>query len=75
MIECKRYAPDNKAGVVPVRAFYGVKTAAKATKAILATTSGFTTPAQHFLDANIWELEGRDHKGLLDWIKQAKKNK
>jgi hypothetical protein len=72
LIECKRYSPENKVGVSLVRALYGVKVDEKATKAILATTSTFTTGAKRFFDAHRWELERRDHQGVLDWLKHAR---
>lgn len=71
LIECKRYAPERKVDIVPVRALYGVKTDEKATKAILATTSGFTTDAMRFFDLHRWELEDRDYQGVCEWAKRA----
>jgi HJR/Mrr/RecB family endonuclease len=72
LIECKRYRPENKIGVALVRALYGVKVHEHATKAILATTSTFTAGAEKFFDAHKWELEPRDHLGVLDWLKRAR---
>ncbi len=45
IIECKRHRKDRKVGISYVRALYGVKLSEGATKAILATTSGFTKGA------------------------------
>jgi hypothetical protein len=73
LIECKRYSAERKVGIVPVRALYGVKTDEKATKAILATTSGFSREALEFFERHRWELEGRDFNGIVDWLKIAKK--
>jgi len=73
LIECKRYSEDRKVGIVPVRALYGVKTDEKATKAILATTSGFSRDALEFFERHRWELEGRDFSGIVDWLKIVKK--
>jgi HJR/Mrr/RecB family endonuclease len=72
LIECKRYDPDKKIGVALVRALYGVKVHENATKAILATTSTFTAGAESFFDAHEWELEAKDHAGVLNWISQAR---
>ena len=69
LIECKRYAPDNPVGVELVRSLYGVKVHEKATKAILATTSRFTASAQEFGDQHLWELELKDYKGIIAWIR------
>jgi len=71
LIECKRHGRRNKVGVELVRGLYGVKAHEQATKAILATTSWFTRPAQEFFDAHRWELEPRDHDGIIDWIERA----
>jgi HJR/Mrr/RecB family endonuclease len=72
LIECKRYAGDNKVGVSFVRSLYGVKIHDGATKAILATTSTFTKAASELVTSHRWELEGRDYDGVVDWVKQAR---
>lgn len=72
LIECKRYASDNKVGVSLVRALYGVKTHEGASKAILATTSTFTKSASEFVTSHRWELEGRDYDGVVGWVKHAR---
>lgn len=71
LIECKRYTRENKVGVNFVRALHGVALHEKATKAILATTSYFTKDAREFVKDHCWQLEGRDHDGVLDWAKHA----
>ena len=71
LIECKRYSPGHKVGVLAVRALYGVKTDERATKAILATTSSFTSGANKFFEVHSWELEPRDYDGVCDWAKNA----
>lgn len=71
LIECKRYSPDNKVGVLPVRALYGVKTDERATKAILATTSSFTSGANKFFEMHRLELEPKDYEGVCEWAKKA----
>jgi len=73
LIECKRYDPKNKVGVSIVRELYGVKNHEKATKGILATTSYLSDEAQEFIDDHFWELEARDHRGVIDWVKKASK--
>lgn len=72
LIECKRYTPPKPVDVTIVRALYGVKTDERATKAIIATTSELTGPAQQFVDRHTWELEARNYKGVLDWIDLAR---
>lgn len=69
----KRFDPNNKVGVSIVRQLYGVKTHQRATKGILATTSYLTADAEEFIDDHFWELEARDHQGIIDWVKLAVK--
>jgi Restriction endonuclease len=73
LIECKRYAPQNKVGVVPVRSLFGVKEDEGATKAILATTSQFTAEVLAFVARHRWELEARDYDGIVEWLRFASK--
>lgn len=67
VIECKRYAADNKVGIGVVQRLLGVKVAERANKAILVTTSSFTQPAATFAADNCWELDLKDHKDILEW--------
>ena len=62
IIECKRYAPDNKVGLAIVQRLHGVKNAMRATKGIVVTTSFFTQPAIDFAEPVKYEL------GLLDYF-------
>lgn len=48
IVECKRYAADNKVGVEIVRALYGVVEQKRATRGVIATTSYFTKGVQDF---------------------------
>ena len=48
LIECKRYAPENKVGVEIVRGLYGVVSAENATSGLIATTSYFSKGAKSF---------------------------
>jgi len=48
IVECKRYAIDNKVGVEIVRGLYGVVEQKRATRGIIATTSYFTKGAKEF---------------------------
>lgn len=50
LIECKRYAPDNKVNVQLVRSLLGVQSDRKANKAILVTSSLFTRDARRFAE-------------------------
>ena len=69
LIEVKRFAPTKKVGLALVQRLYGVKTASRATKAFLVTTSSFSKPARDFAKQHCWELDLVDHKNLTDWLR------
>lgn len=73
--ECKRYNAEQRLGVGLVRNLYGVKQHERATKAILATTATFAKDATVFAEVHKWELELRDYRGVLDWLKQARRSR
>jgi hypothetical protein len=75
LIECKRYNKKKPIDVGLVRALLGVVHDERATKGILATTSYFTGPSREFIDRNIWQLEGRDFDGLLNWLEEYQRKK
>ncbi len=70
LVECKRYSKERRVDVALVRSLYGVKHHIGASKAILATTSGFTRPAVEFAEAHLWELDLKDIDGIMSWIHQ-----
>ena len=69
IIECKKYAPENKVGVEVIRALWGVKQDLRVANALLATTSTFTAGAEAFKSSR-YDLELRDYEGILDWLNQ-----
>jgi len=75
LIECKRYAPHRKVDVTLVRALFGVKHDRGASKAIIATTSGFTRPARAFAEAHRWDLELKDFDGIMNWVEAYVRSK
>ena len=48
LVECKRYAAENKVGVEIVRGLYGVVSQKNATQGVIATTSYFTKGVKDF---------------------------
>jgi Restriction endonuclease len=70
IIECKRYAMENRVGLALVQRLLGVKVATKANKAILATTSTFTRDARQFASDHFWDLDLKDHRGVMEWVRQ-----
>lgn len=73
IIECKKYAPENKVGVDIVRALYGIKSNLKIANALLATTSYFTKGAKAF-KASRYDVELKDYYNILEWINQYRPN-
>jgi len=73
IIECKKYAPENKIGVNIVRALYGVKHLVGATNAMLATTSFFTIGARK-LKTSCYNMELKDYYDMVEWINEYKPN-
>ncbi|MHC4394219.1 MAG: pentapeptide repeat-containing protein [Planctomycetota bacterium] len=73
IIECKKYAPQNRVGVDIVRALYGVKSNLKVAHALLATTSYFTKGAKD-LKASRYDIELKDYKAILEWINEYRPN-
>ena len=74
IIECKRYAANNRIPVELVRALYGVQVQEGANKAILATTSKFTRDAHSFVKATNtteWSIELKDFNDIYEWIKST----
>lgn len=56
VIQCKRYAEENKVGESEVRDLYGAVTHERASKGILVTTSDFTSAARKFATDKQLEL-------------------
>ena len=72
LIECKRYARENKVGLEIVQRLHGVVQGEDATMGLLATTSTFTEPAQRFFARpNVkYRLDGRDFEDIRLWLMQ-----
>lgn len=74
IVECKRYAADNKIGVDIVRNLYGVKRVLEGgANALLATTSFFTKDAMTY-KASRYDLEFCDYVGVVGWLNEYKPN-
>lgn len=72
IIECKRYTPPRDVGVGLVRALHGVQMQEGANKAILATTSRFTSDARTFAEAatTAWAMDLKDVDDICKWLTQ-----
>jgi restriction system protein len=72
IVECKRYAKDNKVGIATARAIYGVKAAQRKDHAIIATTSFFTRDAVTFSrNPEVINLHLRDFNSVIGWINEV----
>jgi uncharacterized protein YjbI with pentapeptide repeats len=67
LVECKKYAPENKVDVSVVRSLYGLKCEQQHGGALLATTSQFTKDALQYKSSR-YNLHLRDFSGIVEWI-------
>lgn len=72
IIECKKYAPENKVGVSVVRSLCGVKEQIKAANAMIVTTSTFTRGALNLSNSR-WDLSLKDYQSVLEWAAGPRK--
>lgn len=70
LIECKRYAPENKVGIGVVQRLFGAVSEFQANKGIVVTTSTFTKKAQKTAQRSLNKIELRDMNNIRDWIKE-----
>jgi restriction endonuclease Mrr len=75
LIQCKRPEPRNSIGVEVVHQLYGVQSANKSTKAIIATTTRLTRGAKQFIEENKWHLDSMEYDDIHDWIRQYVANR
>jgi hypothetical protein len=68
IIECKRYALENRVGVGIVRGLYGVVESERATKGIIATTSYFSRDAKEFHNDIQFRLGLADFDVVQGWL-------
>lgn len=69
IVECKKYAPDNRVGVGLIRQLNGVVQAEQATAGILATTSFFSRDAKEFQKTIPFLISLKDYFGIQNWLK------
>ncbi len=67
LVECKRYAEQNKVGVGIVRQLLGVVVDAQATMGIVATTSFFTRGALE-LEERRQDISLKDYNAVVGWL-------
>lgn len=71
LVECKKYAPDNRVGVELIRQLHGVVQAENATAGILVTTSFFTKGALEFQRKVSYQISLHDFLGIQKWLQSA----
>jgi len=70
LVECKKYAPDNKVGVGIVREVTGVHHIKNATKSIIVTTSFFTPDAIKEAAAFKNNIDLKNYDDVKQWLLQ-----
>ena len=70
LVQCKRYAPHQGVGISEVQRMLGVLDDRGGTRALVVTTSYFTSPARTVEERNCWRLSLHDYEALKDWIEQ-----
>ncbi|WP_327019372.1 restriction endonuclease [Croceibacter atlanticus] len=68
LVECKRYAPDNKVGVDIIRNVAGVHTLKNPAKSIIVTTSTFTKDAKEIAKELETRIDLKDYEDLKIWL-------
>lgn len=68
LIECKRYSEQRKVDISLVQRLFGVKQSNFANKAILVTTSTFTSDARVYAQKHYWDLSLKDKHDVFNWI-------
>lgn len=72
LVECKRYAPQNKVEVALVRSLYGVVEAERATLGMIITTSTFTSGAIDFARGVQNRISLKDYTAVREMLKRYK---
>lgn len=72
LIECKKYAPNNKVGIGVVQRLIGAVNQFNANKGILVTTSMFTKDASKSAELSANKVILKDLNNIADWIKNIK---
>ncbi len=70
LVECKKYAPENKVGVGIIRQVTGVHHIKRATKSLIVTTSFFSPDAIKEAKAFENQLDLRDYESIKDWLRK-----
>lgn len=72
LVECKKWSPNNKVTIEPIRNLYGILALERATNAMLVTTSTFTEPAVNFVKSVQYQMSLRDYNDMKLWLTKYK---
>jgi len=75
LVECKRYAPQNKVGVSVVRTLFGVLELERANAGVIVTTSRFSDDAVAEAKQMRHRMRLKDYDALVAWIQKAVQKK
>jgi restriction system protein len=68
LIECKRYAPENKVGIGVLQRMAGVVETKRANKGLIVTTSCFSADARQFADNHTYRLGLNEYQDIICWL-------
>jgi len=71
IVECKKYNPNHPVGVDIVRGIYGVLNVEKASHAMIATTSHFTSGAIALQRKLQYQISLKDHVDITNWMQKV----
>jgi hypothetical protein len=71
VVECKRYAADNRVGIGVVQRLLGVKTQFNANQAVVVTTSSFSRDAVNVARERFWDLDLKAYQDVVGWLRQS----
>jgi len=75
IIECKKYNQNRPVGVDIVRGIYGVLNIEKASHAMIATTSYFTSGAFDLQRELQYQISLKDHVDITNWMQKVEQKK
>lgn len=69
LVECKRFAKNNRVSVDIVRALYGVVESERATGGLIVTTSDFTKDSLKYRENIKYRMDLKDYHRLVEWLR------
>jgi len=73
LVQCKRYAFENRVGEPFVKQLYADVTKEEATRGLVVTTSAFTSDALKYIEAIRYRVSGADFKMLKEWFTRVRR--